>query len=153
MMTKTELAIRIAAGLGRESFEHSTEGTFDITALRAVAVERGDLWTVSLGQIVPHIHTNREVCLERVKSLPDESWKSDPVIFLVIERGGETSHLMVDGHHRALRRHQEGLTDVAAYMVPIELAPRPQRGWGRHAAFNWGEKEVVGDKLVPRSEL
>lgn len=152
MRTKSELAAAVAAGLGRESFEHSEEGIFDITALREIAPKVGVRLTVGLWQILPHLATSREVCMNRVRELPEASWRNDPAIFLVFTNGDEETHLMVDGHHRAQRRHLEGLEDLPAYFVPATLAPRPPPGWGRRADLDWGEKEMVNGKLVPRGK-
>lgn len=152
-MTKNEIAALVAQGKGRECFEHSTEGIFDITALREMIAARKVPFTehtVALADIVPHILASREVCEERIGSLSEASWKYHQIIFLECPGAEGVTHLMVDGHHRAIRRHREGLTTVQAFMVPLAHAPRPNPGWGKVPWANWGVKDIIDGKLVSR---
>lgn len=136
-------------GHQRECFEHSIMGVFDITAMREWAVINCKSVLVPLNLIVPFVRTNRVTELERIKSLPDESWKTDPGMFIEIEKHGKVSHLMIDGHHRALRRFDEGEEDMLNYIVPMKFAIRPSAGWIKDPRVDWGD-ELKDGKIIRR---
>lgn len=152
IITKAELmSLVINRGL-HECFEHSEFGTFDVSAMREWCVENLDkceIGAFSLSEVIPHIHTNRVTDAHRVMTLPDRSWQEDPAIFLVVKGEDHPTHVMIDGHHRALRRGIEGEADMVAFFVPIELAIRPEAGWVKNPFFDWGDK-IENGKVVPR---
>jgi hypothetical protein len=151
IVPKGVLMAIVQAGLSHECFEHSELGLFDITSMRK-AITAGTLpfnkIKVSLEQIVPWVHTNRVTEEARWRSLPIKSWYDDPGIFIVTQLGnGTLEHLMVDGHHRSLRRHFEGKETMDFYEVALRYAIRPDPHMSKLA--EWGDQQLVDDKIVP----
>lgn len=153
LVTKTQLMAPVLAGLQHECFEHSEAGLFDVTAMRQwlhrVDAEKALVAHVPLSEIVDHIRAHRVTMEERVATLPEDSWREDPGIFIVLNTRNGEEHLMIDGHHRALRREREGFTYMHFYMVPEEYAIRPRPGWTKNPFVDWGD-EVVGGRIVKR---
>ena len=149
LISKSELMSRVIQGHARECFEHSEQGIFDITAMREWAkMNTKPVW-VLLSDINPFIRTNRVTELERVNNLPRESWESDPGMFILIGSPPDETHVMVDGHHRALRREMQGEKRMLCYVVPIAEAKRPQPGWYKDIRVNWGD-DIVNGAIVKR---
>jgi len=152
-VTKGQLMAQVFSGHQRECFTHSDEGTFDISAMRAALPAQlpHDSADVSLSQIIPFLAEHRVVEQARVQELSDWSWREDPGIFLVIPpKGGEgVTHLMVDGHHRAVRRHLEGMEDMRFYFVQLKDALRPAFGWVANPFVDWGDP-IIDGRIVRR---
>lgn len=149
LISKSSLMSKVIAGQARECFEHSEEGIFDITAMREWAAANTKPVWVLLSDIVPFIRTNRVTELERTISLPDSSWQNDPGMFILLGPSGEETHLMIDGHHRALRREMQGEKHMLCYVVPMADAKRPSAGWYTNTQTDWGD-ELVDGKIVKR---
>lgn len=146
---------RVMSGHERECFEHSTEGIFDITRMREFIKCRkiqGALCSVDLGQIIPFMEKNRVIDMERVQELDRRSWRDDPGIFIVLKEDNDGSGptvLMVDGHHRAMRRYLEGFHTIRMWFIREEHATRPEPGWARNTRIDWGD-EIIDGKVVKR---
>lgn len=153
-MTKTEIMKLIAKGQIHESFEHSTEGLFDITEMRQACATSGSRpFEVPIASVLPFILTNRVFEMQRVFDLDENSWKNDPAMCVLYDRGGSAEHLLVDGVHRIMRRHHAGLTDFHCYFVDEKDIVRPDmRKWqdGVKRGLDWGSEVVVDGKIVKR---
>lgn len=150
-LTKSGVMDLVARGLAHESFEHTQHGLFDVTEMRLHAPELGEKHLIDLAMVIPHLQGDeREVDMSRVRSLDPHSWLYDPAMFIQIgETDGVPDVIMVDGHHRAMRRHLEGLTDMEAWLIPIDKVIRPNME-AMIRGPEWGEKEIKDGKLVPR---
>jgi hypothetical protein len=137
-------------GIGRECFDHSELGRFDITAMREVAPQIGTLIGIDLDCIHDHIRDNYVWEEERVLNLPDESWQNDPGIVLVFMEDGVLTHCVVDGTHRVIRRHRERCDNMTFWEIPLEKAIRPGMEWGVLKTHNWGPHDIVNGKKVTR---
>ena len=143
-VSKSFLMSRVAKGLSHECFNHSDAGTFDITYIREHAQELGgELGWIALDDVIYHIRATRDTEPARVMQLEKESWENDPGIFVELRKDGEVSHLMVDGHHRALRRAIEGHTRMQVWMIPFSERMRPGAGWIQHPTFTWGDPDFA----------
>lgn len=154
LMTKTALMKLVAAGSVHEAFEHSIDGSFDITAMRAWAqTHRVAAVSFAIGDAVDHLRTDRVVDEQRIAELDENSWRNDPAMVVLFDNeDGSVSHLLIDGTHRILRRHKEGLTDFLCYLIPSANVIRPDnKEWvrGVDRGIDWGD-DVVGDKIVKR---
>lgn len=137
VISKTEVMQLVASGRTRECFEHEQLGLFDVTAMRRAIKENEisfKLLCVGLDQVVPFVRANRETEPARVQELTWESYENDPGIFIEIPDG---SSLMVDGHHRALRREAEGMDHMFFYFIPLDQAIRPSEGWVKNPFVTW----------------
>ena len=153
-LTKSGIMDLVARGLAHESFEHTEYGLFDVTEMRLRAQGLGERHTVDLMMIIPHLSGDeREIDMSRVRSLDYHSWMHDPAMFIQIgETDGVPDVIMIDGHHRAMRRRLEGLSDIDAWLIPIGRAIRPNMNEMVRGP-EWGEKEIKNGKLVPRGRL
>jgi hypothetical protein len=120
---------RVAAGHERERFVHPVEGIFDITGMRQSikAGGEGDLRSVDLDLVVEFIKENRTIDMQRVHELDTVSWRDDPGIFVVLKPdtdGTGATVLMVDGHHRAMRRHLEGFHTTWMWFIDEKHAAK-----------------------------
>lgn len=155
ILTKSQLMERVISGHERECFSHSTEGIFDITGMRQLIKSgkiEGELRTVDLDQVIPFIEQNRVVDMQRVHDLDRASWRDDPGIFIVLKEdtdGNGPTVLMVDGHHRAMRRRQEGFPTIWMWFIKEENAVRPAPGWVQNTSVDWGD-EIIDGKIVKR---
>lgn len=148
-ITKSELMSRVNAGAEHECFEHSEEGIFDVTLMRMWAMAHLKPVLVPLEDMVPFILSTRDTEPARVFELPEDSWRHDPG--LAVEYPGDPpQHLMIDGHHRALRRAAEGLKDMPMFIIPQAGIIRPRPGWGINPFTDWGGKVMKDGKLVDR---
>lgn len=146
--TKTEIMTQVCLGTAHECFEHSEEGWFDITRMRKWARQHCAIVNVELVAFVHHIASTRVFEEERINTLTMEEWANDPVLFVVYENGPNgVEHLMIDGHHRAMRAFREGAETVRAYMVPEHAITRPPKGF-QHGP-DWGD-DLVDGKIVKR---
>lgn len=151
-VSKTRLMNYVIAGRMRECFSHSDQGEFDVTAQRAWCEQNAldeakcQVINVGLEQIIPWLAEHRVVEDQRAAELPETSWLLDPGIFIhyVDIEAGTESHLMIDGHHRALRRHREGKDNMLFYLVPSKFIIRPSKDWIPNPWFDWGDKMVDG---------
>lgn len=158
LFTKTALMSLISDGVAKEAFTFCPEDgsppvVYDVTAIREwcrrADVDKAPIYNIGLDQITPFVRQHRDTEQTRVDALPYDSWRFDPGIFILMKDG---SHLMIDGHHRALRREKEGCTDMRFYMVEEQYAIHPNENWRHTKEFgiDWGEKDIVDGKLVPR---
>lgn len=155
VVSKDDIMRHVIEGPGRESFEHSTEGRFDVTGTRHLLHGDRIPWMqqdVPLSEICDFLRANRVFDPRRVDSLDEASWRYDPGIFVIIpEPGGDISHLMIDGTHRALRREKEGMETMAFYFVELRYAQHPGQNWTPHPFLDWGDQLIDG-KIVKRGE-
>lgn len=153
LVSKTEIMQRVVAGRSHECFQHSDEGFFDITLMREWAIANKKWVLVLLSDIVPHILETRDIDESRIAELDEKSWKTDPGLAVIYDRPGQAiEHLMIDGHHRALRRQREGLEVMKFYMIPEAAIIRPHPGMILNPHFDWG-KIIKDGKLVDRDEV
>ena len=147
-ITKSQLMQPVIAGEQHECFEDSELGIFDVTAMREAckAGRIGELTSIPLDQIIPMLAEQRVVDPDRVDELDEKSWRDDPGIFILTGFDEENipNVCMVDGHHRAMRRHIEQLDNFVAYFVPVEQAIRPGEGWTKNPFVDWGDPIVEG---------
>lgn len=142
--TKTRLMSLIASGMAREIFSHSEQGDFDVTGMREAAEralyhDKCEIVNIDLSQLLGHIMESRVTEPERVMSLPESAWQDDPG--LIIYYPEDNSHLMIDGHHRAMRRNVEGKTTMMFYLLQPKDIIRPD--YSRpHFRPDWGSKIV-----------
>lgn len=153
LMTKTEIMKLIAKSQIHESFDHSIEGRFDITEMRQRA--KGTfVFDVPIDSVLAFIRANRVFETQRIFDLDENSWKNDPAMCVVYHRGGSDEHLLIDGVHRIMRRHHEGLKDFQCYFVDEKDIVRPDTSqWqeGVKRGFDWGAEVVVDGKIVKRN--
>lgn len=149
MGVKSEHMRLIAAGLGEETFVHAVEGTFLITQTRMwlQLIEREPFTSDITPELVEHLTTERDVDPDRVMELDRRSWMWDPAIGVHLPDG---TTLLIDGTHRILRRHREGLADFPVWIISPSEVLRPPPGYmeGRYD-LPWG-RELVDGKLVER---
>lgn len=144
-VSKSYLMSRVAKGLNHECFNHSEAGGFDVTRIREKAREMGgQIVLIGLEDIIHHIYTSRDTEPARVMQLTEESWRDDPGIFIELkEENGSVSHLMIDGHHRALRRAIEGLETMRVWLIPFSEAMRPSALWIPSPHHTWGDEKFM----------
>ena len=140
-ISKLQMMSMVLKAIHHESFEHSTMGVFDVTLTRAWAIDNLEPVLVYLKDIIPFIMENRVTEPARVMQLKDVSWRVDPGITI---QTGPDEYLMIDGHHRALRRNIEGEEDMLMYIVPLDKAIRPAPGWVRRDDVDWGDPIING---------
>lgn len=154
LMTKTEVMKLVAEGGVHETFDHSTEGKFDVTSMRRYAI-KAQLPTlqVRIADVYSHILRDRVIDQQRVLDLDENSWKHDPAMVIVFSKGdGTKSHLLIDGVHRILRRHVEGEFLFTAWFIDEASAIRPDmKHWieGVERGIDWGDK-VEDGKIIKR---
>lgn len=136
---------KVVSGHEHECFTDPAEGTFDITGLRQlirIKAIPGELRSVDIDPIIAYIDGTTvkpgvTIDHSRVWQLGPESWRDDPGIFVVlkeskdkgIDKGSDTrTVLMVDGHHRAVRRHLEGFHTIWMWFIHEEHVVRPTTG-------------------------
>lgn len=163
-MTKAQVAQLVRAGAVREIFEHASLGLFDIAVMRhyiSARAARGetpqrcqfcDVRTETGGaNPMEFLISQREIDPARVAELTAEELE-DPVIFVICPAGmnGEAeTHLLVDGNHRIMARHQRGYADFLFWPIPWHVVDQlrpPQDG----ISIPWGQKEMRDGKLVDR---
>lgn len=149
-MKKSELMALVATGRVQEAFTHTIYGTFNITQMREATKDGiAERVSVALYEINPYIRTSRVTEPERIHGLTTEQWRDDPGLGFDTPDG----FLMLDGHHRALRREMEGKTHMDLWRFPYELmgAFAPAPGWVDPAKldrrFDWGDP-IVDGKII-----
>jgi len=151
LKTKTELMKRVQMGISHEVFEHSTEGQFDVTLMRAWAREHLEPVFIFLPDIIPNVLTTRIFEEKRVADIKLEEAAKDPalvVVYPTTEGNGE--HLFIDGTHRAICLHRAGIEMQLAYFIPADRIIRPPAGFQKTSANDWGD-EFVDGVLVKRN--
>lgn len=174
LMTKTEIMAHVAAGEIHETFDHETEGSFDITMMRKLAHAA---WTASLqanlklagsGQplVKPDvelrrfhmqgmeaaIRASRVIDETRIMQLDDYSWRNDPALVVEYVTDGTEYQLIIDGTHRILRRSKEGKSTFDAYVFTTNQIIRPDMNkfvQGVKRGYDWGD-DVVDGKIIKR---
>jgi hypothetical protein len=153
LMTKTEIMKLVASGKVHECFDHSIEGTFDVTAMREWAEDNAVVMLCPISDVLSFILTNRVFEMERAFDLDENSWANDPAMCVVLERNGQEEHLLIDGIHRIIRRHHAGLELFKCYMVPESKVVRPDMTQWQHGTergIDWGD-DVVDGQIVKRT--
>jgi hypothetical protein len=149
-VTKTELMALVATGRVQEAFTHTIYGTFNITQMRkATADGIAERVMVPLYEINPFIRVQRVTEPSRIADLTVEQWRDDPGLGFDTPDG----FVMLDGHHRALRREMEGMTHMHLWRFPYELMSSffPAPGYIKPAEFDkrfdWGDP-IVNGKII-----
>lgn len=148
-MKKADLMALVVAGKCQESFEHHLDGVvthYAVTMMRNRAkAESWPIVRVDIDMIAPFMMEYRVWDMERVMSLPEESWRNDPAMAAVtLEPDGTESHTFVDGVHRIVRRQLEGLRTAIFYEARGDQIMHPPSGWGIRPGHDWGDKLVDG---------
>jgi hypothetical protein len=145
-ITKTQLMELVVQRRVHESFEHSINGVFDVTLMREQARRLNtEIVLFSIADALTFVQEQRVTDEERILNLEEESWRNDPAMAIHFE--DDNQHLLIDGSHRILRRHREGLTDFLCYLVPSREIIRPDpREWARGSemGIDWGAPIVDG---------
>lgn len=153
LMTKSEIMKLVASGAIHETFDHSTEGKFDVTAMRKAAQEsKLPTLRVRIADVYAAICQDRVIDQARIDELDARSWKADPAMVVVFNEAGQTSHLLIDGIHRILRRHKEGEFLFRAWFIDEANVIRPDMTqWveGVERGIDWGDK-IEDGKIVKR---
>lgn len=143
----------VASNDVHECFEHTVDGLFDITEMRRFAsTHQVPVLSFHISAVIAHIEEERVIDAQRVLELPEESWKFDPAMLVIYEREDGAQHLLVDGTHRILRRHREGLKTFTAYTFAEQDIIRPDMAkWKRgcERGIDWGDA-VVDGRIVKR---
>jgi hypothetical protein len=150
-MTKTEVMALIKQGAVHESFEHETDGIFDVTAMRALTSSEGlQIYDAPIAPIIEAILRDRVYDEQRVSELSDHSWKEDPCLAVHYRDG---SDLLIDGTHRIIRRWREGLSLFPVYILSEAQIIRPSDEFqrGEERGIDWGD-QVVDGKIVRRNK-
>lgn len=163
IVTKSQMAAFIAQGRGHESFEHEELGHFDVTEMRELAKKKGELIEVDMAGsgMIEFVRTQRVYEEQRVHELPHESWhgangQNDPVLYVRIARPAPepTTYLLIDGAHRIMRRHLEGLTTTWAYVLEERDIIRPD--WSKMGdsrdlfGLDWGDAVLSNGQIIKR---
>jgi hypothetical protein len=156
LLTKTEVMKLVVQHKLHETFEHSTEGRFDVTAMRVYAQSmKLPTQRVRIMDVLSDLRTQRVISQERILQLDMWSWLHDPAMVIVYQDStGKPAHLLVDGTHRILRRHQERCTFFSAWFIDIKDAIRPDmQQWvpAVERGIDWGDA-VVDGKIVKRDQ-
>lgn len=154
-LTKSQIMLMVLSGRTRESFEHSTEGMFDITQMRKEALESER--AITAFPLTPELETfiraNRVWEQERVDffAAQYERWeKPEPAMFYETTENGEPSHLLIDGTHRILAAYALKMPWFIAWFFEESDIRRPPPGWGLRADLDWGDQLIDG-KIVKRT--
>lgn len=144
-MTKTEIMKVIASGRAIESFqyvpENGPEVNYNITALRKGLEHRpsfAEVVHVPMDQCIDFMRKNRIWEMQRCKDLTMAEYMNDPAIALTEGEGEKITHCFVDGVHRIIRRHMEGLDTVLVWVLPEKYAPRVDGNFVASSRFDWG---------------
>lgn len=155
IVSKSQLMYHVARGEMREAFQHDELGYFDVTAMRALAVKKGELVTVDINAVAPFVQEQRVFEWTRARELPWESWQRDPILYVRITEPFPLpiSYLLIDGAHRVMRRLEEGRTTVDAYVLDMADVIRPAANQSdiRNHGFDWGD-DIVNGKIVKRGK-
>ena len=153
IVSKTKLMGAVGFGRLHESFEHSEQGMFDITATRhAIELQQitYEIVWIDFDQFIDFAKKHRVFEEERVASLTDTSWKLDPGIFATVEEpDGTISHMMLDGIHRAVRRQREGEKGMRFYMIAEKDAKRPTEDFVQNPFYDWSD-QIIKDGVITR---
>lgn len=150
-MTKTEIMALVKEGTVHESFEHETDGMFDVTAMRTMCIVSGlQVFQCPIAPIIDAIFRDRVFDEARVSELPYYSWQTDPALVIQYDNG---ENLLIDGTHRIIRRHREGLLFCLAYLIPEADIIRPSAEFqrGEERGIDWGD-QIVDGKIVRRDK-
>lgn len=147
-MKKSQLMQLVVEGKCQESFEYHFEGVvtyYAVTMMRKKAQsENWPVVEIPIEMVAPFLMEHRVWEMERVMSLPEESWKSDPALAVVTSEADGESHNFVDGVHRILRRQLEGLPTAIFWEARGGQILHPPPGWGIKPGHDWGDRLVDG---------
>lgn len=146
MASKTDLMRLVERGLVREVFSHTECGDFDVTSMRQYARLYVEPKLAAIADVLAFIEANRDYEKARVNALKPGEYLHDPAL-AVQYRDGST--LLIDGTHRILRRHKEGLDDFPVWVVGEMEIIRPNTT-GR-VDLEWGKFNVKDGRVIPRA--
>lgn len=153
LIAKEKLMKLVAAGHLHETFEHSVEGHFDITAMRAWAAANCQILHANVAMVLEHAKTSRVWEQERVDSMDARSYTYDPALFVQYIRPEGETHLMIDGVHRLIRRAQEGQENFPFYLIPEANIIRPDLTLFARTdeifGVDWGD-DLVNGEIIKR---
>ena len=151
LISKTELMQYVVRGHCTEIFSHEHEGDFDVTAMRKRALEtNAEVFHSDLtDDFIKELVGNRDVDKLRILELSPDSIINDPV--LAVYYPEENAHLLIDGIHRLVRRHQLGMPDFLCWMVTADNIIRPDMAQLKKG-FQWGSFDMVDGKPVPHAK-
>lgn len=108
---------------GDEIFQHD-EGAWNITAIyEGIATEPETFATIDMPIDQTFIHyckLNIGVNIKRARDLTLEQ-REDPGLIIVRERGESMNLLLLDGHHRAVRRWRDGLKFMSVHIISEQI--------------------------------
>lgn len=157
LYTKTSIMNFVAEGKLKETFDHSTQGKFAITDMRVFALKeklKTETFNITK-ELYEHIFSSRVVEAQRVFELSFDSWKNDPI--LIVEyppEKGETNstHLIIDGTHRIVRRVVEKIYTFEAFVFTPAQIIRPDMTImkdTRDYGLDWGD-DMKDGKIIKR---
>lgn len=123
--TKTQMMSLVASGDISESFTHETEGNFDITKMREYARANCEVQQLPIEYVIDFVMNTRVFEPQRVIDLSTDSWMEDPALFVAYVESNNVSKLLIDGAHRIIRRHREGLKTFLFYELLEDEIIRP----------------------------
>ena len=108
---------------GDEIFQHD-EGIWNITAIyEGIATEPDTFATIEMPLTQSFIHyckLNIGVNIKRARELPLEK-RDSPGLVIVRERGEAMNLLLIDGHHRAVRRWRDGFKSLTVHIISEQV--------------------------------
>lgn len=149
IVTKAQLMAQVAADIAHESFDHTVQGTFDITLMRskAIAEQRRPFHTDINQAVIDWLYTYRDVDEERVRTLTLEQQEEPGIIV----RYNDGQDLLIDGIHRMVARWRR---DPALHFYFWEFAEaeiiRPSSSWVSAKDLNWGKFDIINGQVVAR---
>jgi hypothetical protein len=149
MMTKSQLAKFVAAGLGRESFSHTHCGSFDITAMRMKAqAENRNTYTSDINDdLITFLLTKRDVCPFRVAEITVQQL-DDPAMIIHLKDGFD---LLCDGTHRIFAAYTRfNRKEFSFWMFQEEeaITVNPEI-WHSPDEVKWGAFDIIDGKVIP----
>lgn len=144
---KSDLMKNVVRGIGREVFEHSEEGVFDVTAMRQYCTRIGlKPVLLEVAAILPYIKETRVHEMSRVYELSAYDCRNDPALGVEYPDG---THLYIDGTHRALRLDILGVLHQPLWLLKESEIIRPDLRL--HSMGDWGD-EFKDGKIIKRGQ-
>lgn len=147
--TKSQLSKLVAMGLAEESFEHSIEGHFNVSAMRrlALADKREPVYFPLEDAVVEELKKQYDWEEARVQELMAAATGEPEPGCMVMYPDGHT--LPIDGVHRLIAYHRLGREDMPFWTFTPDEIIRPDFSKVVSLA-DWGRFDLVDGKPVPR---
>jgi hypothetical protein len=143
-LTNTQMMSLVASGDISESFTHPTEGVFDITKMREYARANCEVQQLPIEYVIDFVMNTRVFEPQRIIDLSTHSWMEDPALFVSYVENNTVSKLLIDGTHRIIRRHREGLRTFLFYELLEDEIIRPDPTTTGILDNAWGDPIVDG---------